>query len=101
MDRYTDGKYPVKINVSCVEKMDIAAMNIVCNWVTDHTDKSDEPVKYSPFIVWKCKILQNWKWLISTTLYDGMYYEVTYNGNEDEFYLDAYKKFDNLCVKPV
>lgn len=35
---------------------------------------------------------------ISTTLPDGMYYEVTYNKAKDEFYLDAYKKFENRCI---
>lgn len=48
----------------------------------------------------KCKALQNWKYLISSDIRDGMYYEITYNGREDEFYLDAYKKFENRVVKP-
>ena len=30
---------------------------------------------------------------------DGMYYEVTYNGDKNEIYLDAYKKFENRCIK--
>ena len=51
------------------------------------------------FIVWFCKTLQNWKALVSTTLPDGMYYEVTYNGDKKEAYLDAYKKFENRCIK--
>ena len=36
--------------------------------------------------------------MISSTLPDGMYYEVTYNGDKDEMYLDAYKKFENRCI---
>lgn len=78
--------------------MDNKAIKIVANYVIEHLDKSDEFVGFDLYIVWKCKTLQNWKWLISTTLYDGMYYEVTYNGDKAEFYLDAYKKFDNKCV---
>jgi hypothetical protein len=27
-----------------------------------------------------------------------MYYEITYNGDKKEFYLDAYKKFENQCI---
>ncbi len=50
------------------------------------------------FIVWFCKTLQNWKALVSTTLPDGMYYEVTYNGDKKEVYLDAYKKFENRKI---
>ena len=34
-----------------------------------------------------------------TTLPDGMYYELTYNGDEKEMYVDAYKKFENFTVK--
>ena len=28
-----------------------------------------------------------------------MYYELTYNGDKKEWYLDAYKKFENVVVK--
>lgn len=31
-------------------------------------------------------------------LSDGIYYEVTYNGDKKEVYLDAYKKFDNQKI---
>ena len=48
------------------------------------------------YVVWFAKTLQNWKALASTTLPDGMYYEVTHNGDKGETYLDAYKKFDNI-----
>ena len=68
---------------------------IVRNYVDEHLDKSDSPVKYDVFIVWKAYILGNWKALASTTLPDGMYYEITYDVNKDCCYLDAYKKFEN------
>ena len=51
------------------------------------------------FVVWLCKTLQNNKALLSTTVWDGMYYEVTYNGDKNEMYFDAYKKWDNKCIK--
>lgn len=44
------------------------------------------------FIVWFCKTLQNWKALASTYISDGMYYEITYNGDKNETYVDAYRK---------
>ncbi len=47
------------------------------------------------FIVWYCKTLQNAKVLLSTVVSDGMYYELTYNGDKNELYLDAYKKWEN------
>jgi hypothetical protein len=49
-------------------------------------------------IVWYCKTLRNWKALVITTLPDEMYYEVTYNGEREETYIDAYKKWQNVCI---
>lgn len=51
------------------------------------------------FVVWSCKTLQNNKALLSTTISDGMYYELTYNGDKNELYFDAYKKWENKCIK--
>lgn len=51
------------------------------------------------FIVWSCKTLQNNKAMVSTSVSDGMYYELTYNGDKQELYLDAYKKWENQCIK--
>ena len=48
------------------------------------------------YVVWCCKTLQNNKALLSTTVNDGMYYEITYNGDKKELYLDAYKKVQNV-----
>lgn len=78
--------------------MDNKAIELVKDYILEHLDKSDPVPEFEVFIVWKCKALQNWKWLISSTLFDGMYYELTYNGDKDEYYLDAYKKFENRCI---
>ena len=51
------------------------------------------------FIVWSCKTLQNNKALVNTNISDGMYYELTYNGDKKELYLDAYKKWENKCIE--
>ncbi|WP_311481026.1 DUF6275 family protein [uncultured Anaerococcus sp.] len=48
------------------------------------------------FVVWSCKILQNNKILISTTLLDGIYVECTQNGDNQETYFDIYKKQNNI-----
>lgn len=53
---------------------------------------------YTPkeiYIVWCVKVLQNNKALLSTTWPDGLYFELTYDGDKQEFYLDAYKRIDN------
>lgn len=71
------------------------AKEIVREYIVDHLDKSDNIPSFDVYIVWQCKALQNWKFLLSSTLLDGMYYELTYNGDKKEWYLDAYKKFEN------
>ena len=72
----------------------------VAEYANKHTDKSDnvQITEDDVFIVWMCKTLQNSKALVSTTLFDGMYYELTYNGNKQELYVDAYKKWENFAV---
>ena len=78
--------------------MDNKALEIVKNYILEHLDKSDPEPKFDVFTVWKAKALQNWKYLLSSTLSDGMYYELTYNGDKKEWYLDAYKKFENRAI---
>ena len=78
--------------------MDDVAIVIVKDYVIEHLDKSDATPDFDVYIVWKCKALQNWKYLLSTSLFDGMYYELTYNGDKHEWYLDAYKKFENRKI---
>jgi hypothetical protein len=75
---------------------------LVTNYTIEHTDASDGVVSFVPddvYIVWSCKTLQNNKALASTTRLDGMYYEVTYNGDKNEIYFDAYKKFENKKIE--
>jgi hypothetical protein len=79
--------------------MDNIAVNLVKDYIISNINKKDIVPNFKLFIVWKCKVLQNWKYLISSTIPDGMYYELTYNGDKKEWYLDAYKKFDNKCIK--
>ena len=79
--------------------MDKKAIEIVTNYIIEHLDKTDNVQNFEVYTVWKCKALQNWKYLLSSTLFDGMYYELTYNGDKKEWYLDAYKKFENKVVK--
>lgn len=78
--------------------MDTTATKIVTEYITEHLDKSDTTPDFEVFTVWKCKALQNWKYLLSSSLPDGMYYELTYNGDKHEWYLDAYKKFENRRI---
>lgn len=73
----------------------------VVDYTNNHLDKSakKEITEEDVFVVWCCKTLQNNKALLSTTLFDGMYYEVTLNGDKNEIYFDAYKKWENQCIQ--
>ena len=76
------------------------AKQLVVNYYNNRVEKTDDfgITEENVFIVWFCKTLQNWKALVSTTVSDGMYYEVTYNGDKQETYLDAYKKWENVRI---
>ena len=73
----------------------------VVDYFNSHKDKTDnaEITDDDVFVVWSCKTLQNNKALLSTTVSDGMYYELTYNGDKKELYFDAYKKWENKCIQ--
>lgn len=83
------------------DRFEKLAKKIVVDYVNKHFDKSDGVVidESNVFIVWSCKTLQNNKALVSTELSDGMYYEITYNGDKRQIYFDAYKKWENLCIE--
>lgn len=76
------------------------AKQLVVDYFNTHVDVTDgkKLTMEDVFIVWFSKTLQNWKALVSTTVSDGMYYEITHNGDKNETYLDAYKKWDNKCI---
>lgn len=50
------------------------------------------------YVVWFSKTLQNFKALVSTDLISGQYWEITYNGDKKETYVDAYVKQSNRAV---
>lgn len=77
------------------------AVQAVINYFNENVEKTDNKMltEEDVFVVWSCKTLQNNKALLSTTVSDGMYYEVTHNGDKKEIYFDAYKKWENKCIK--
>jgi len=77
------------------------ARRVVMDYYNENVEKTDdaEICMDDVYVVWFSKTLQNWKALVSTTVSDGMYYEITYNGDKKEVYLDAYKKWENKCIK--
>lgn len=78
--------------------MDEKVIALVTEHIKELLDKSDPMPDFTVYTVWKVKALQNWKYLLSSTLPDGMYYEATYNGDKHEWYLDSYKKVSNKTI---
>ncbi|VDG26358.1 hypothetical protein [Lactobacillus plantarum] [Lactiplantibacillus mudanjiangensis] len=71
---------------------------LVADYTNEHIDVTND-VKITTdnvFDVWNVKALQNNKALLSTTLSDGMYYEITCDGDKGKLYFDAYKKWENI-----
>lgn len=75
------------------------AKRVVTKYIRDHLDPSDPAATFEVYVVWYCYILGGWKALVSSTLPDGMYYEVTFNTANGELYLDAYKRFDHVKME--
>lgn len=88
--------------IDSTQKFMSVATTEVARYFNDHLDTSNEDDRIyaeDVYCVWSCKALQNFKGLFSTPVPDGMYYEITYNGDKDEMYLDAYKKWENKVIK--
>ena len=49
------------------------------------------------YVVWMCNTLEINNALISAMSTDN-YYEVTYNGDKKELYVDEYIKYTNTCL---
>lgn len=67
----------------------------VAEYTNSHMDKTDgkQITVQDVYVVWSCKTLQNSKALLSTTVPDGMYYELTYNGDKHELYFRSSVSF--------
>ena len=79
--------------------MEDRAKIIVYNYILEHLDKTDTVPEFEVYTVWKCKALQNWKFLISSSLLDLRYYEITYDGDKKRWYLDVYTKVENKVIE--
>lgn len=64
-----------------------------------YTNEGCSNEEFSIFMVWSCKTLQNNKGLFSTDREnDSRYFEITYNGDTEEFYVDCYVKEWNQAI---
>lgn len=71
------------------------------HYIKARLERTDNHVKFNPddvYVVWFTKTLQHYKGLVSTTLPDGAYYELTHNGDTGETYVDHYVKVNNEAI---
>lgn len=76
------------------DSFDEEAINIVRNYIFDKYRVKT----FRTFIVWKCKTIQNRKYIIGTD-YENNFFELTFNGDKNEYYLDVYYKVDKKIIK--
>ena len=82
------------------EKFIKKAKALVASYAEEHLDKSDTIPPFGVVVVWNrySLVTGDIKALLSTTIDDGMYYEVTFDKAKNEIYFDVYKKFENRKV---
>ena len=81
-------------------EFEVICKNIIIDYFNSRVEITDNKkigIK-DVYLVWMCKTLQNSKALLSTNVSDGLYYELTYNGDKEEMYLDVYKKWENKAI---
>lgn len=75
------------------------ALRLVYQYVEDDLiQRSITHAGFEVMTVWFCKTLQNWKAVIITTLDDSKIYEVSYDGDKRQAYIDEYDKINNVCI---
>lgn len=84
--------------MTTVDVVTDAAMAFVREYVQFTRDRSvyGDGLDFAVIVVWQCCTLGHMKFLITTDLPDGRYYEVTYNGEKREMYLDVYVRVANI-----
>lgn len=76
-------------------------IRIAFEYIQARLEKTDTHVTFTEddvYVTWFSKTLKNWKAMVSTTLPDGRYYELTHNGHAGETYIDCYVKIDNVAI---
>lgn len=74
------------------------AFEVVKSYLKDMYDVKGFFLPRSFFVVWKCKTVQNVKFIVGTTLNNNIY-ELTLNGDKNELYVDEYRKANKVILK--
>lgn len=85
---------------SISDQMDpqVKARSFVFQWAKEKAETKDFAFSQVK-VVWFAKTLQNWKAIVAIIgTPDHLLFEVIYNGDKKETYLDAYAKVDNVRI---
>lgn len=91
----------VKLESSAAPFFPQLARELVFTHVKGRLEPTDHHVTFSlddVYVVFFTYVVGSWKTLVSTTLPDGMYYEVTYNASKKETYVSSYKQWENVTI---
>lgn len=86
------GAEPLEIAIELVRRK-AAELNVLA------ADYDPSAENFTVYPVWFTYVLGNWKAMVSTSIPDGRYYEVTDNKARGETYVDVYVKTSNTVIK--
>jgi hypothetical protein len=95
---YWDTHQGIQVPMTIPDDFPAKAKRILINYVDSHYSVDFERPAFEVRVVWFVKVLQHWKALVITDLPDGKYYELTYNGDKRETYVDEYTKSKNTVI---
>lgn len=82
-----------------IDREENQALALVEKYIRENIDFGGEKRDYQLFVIWKCVILDNCKFLIKSTYPDVLYFEMTYSEENREWYMDVYWKIANRVIK--
>jgi hypothetical protein len=77
------------------------AASLVYTHIKGRLEPTDHHIEFAPvdvYVVSFSFVLGNWKALVSTTLPDGMYYEVTRDLTKKVTYITSYKQWEHATI---
>ena len=81
------------------DKKNISSQDFIARCKTFVKNYYDNITEDNVFVVWYCKTLQNHKAILATDIKeDSSLYEITFNGDKAEFYIDRYYKMSNVAI---
>lgn len=72
---------------------------VVVNLLRDYLMHQDNTRFYDIQILFKAKVLENYKYLLTNDFKNAEYYEITYNGWTKQFYIHEYVKVYGTVIE--